>query len=198
MVSKRTEVRQQEIIEAVRNLITTKGMESVTIAAIAEAVGLTEGAIYRHFSSKHEILSLLIREIEQTLLSTVRQAQQEGASGLENLERILKAHLNTVERRRAVSFIVIAEAIAFEGIGLTGRVASMLAAYLDSIRTVLKKGMEDGSLRPDLDADAAAVAFFGVIQSTATVWALNDYAPFFKELGSHLWNIYKKGVAFSV
>jgi len=66
-----TSERQLQIIEATQNLITSKGMEFVTIDAIAEKVGLTEGAIYKHFRSKREILTLLIDSIEQNLMETL-------------------------------------------------------------------------------------------------------------------------------
>ena len=178
-----TLVRRYQIIEAVRNLITTRGMESVTIDAIAEEVGLTEGAIYRHFTSKHQILILLIDDIERSLLNTVRTAQVEGASALKNLEHILEAHLSDVEGHRAASFIMITEAMGFDGIGLSPRVASMLARYLEFVRGVLDKGIKEGSIRHDVDVDAAATAFFGMIQSTATLWALNGYSPPLAERG---------------
>ena len=58
-----TRIRRRQIIDAARDLITSTGMESLTIDAIAEAVGMTEGAIYRHFVSKSAILSLLIDDI---------------------------------------------------------------------------------------------------------------------------------------
>jgi len=198
MARQSTLVRQHQIIEATRILITTRGMESVTIDAIAEEVGLTEGAIYRHFTSKHQILSLLIDDIEENLLSTIRDATEEGASALSNLECILEAHLNDVEGRKAASFIVITEAMGFDGIGLSPRVALMLTHYLEFIRGVIKNGIQDGSIRSDVGVDAAATAFLGLIQSTATLWALNSYSTPLAERRDQMWRIYKKGVTSTV
>jgi AcrR family transcriptional regulator len=195
MIRQNTKVRKHQIIEAARHLITTKGMESVTIDAIADEVGITEGAIYRHFVSKNQILSLLIDDIENTLLATVRDSQVEGASAVSNLCRIMEAHLNDVEGRRAVSFIVIAGAMGFDGIGLTPKVSSMFTHYLESIQDVLRQGILEGSIRPDVDVDAAATAFFGIIQSTATLWALNDYSSPLAEFRAQMWDIYYNGVA---
>ncbi|MDA0988968.1 MAG: hypothetical protein O2783_07615 [Chloroflexi bacterium] len=61
----------------------------------------------------------------------------DGASSLENLECILEAHLSDVEDRRAASFIVITEAIGFDGIGLSTRVSLMLTHYLEFGRGLL-------------------------------------------------------------
>ena len=195
MAKRNTLVRQHQIIEAAKNLITSKGMESVTIDAIAEEVGLTEGAIYRHFSSKHQILTLLIDDIEQSLMETVDNAKVEGAPALESLGRILEAHLSDVEDRRAVSFIVIAEAMGFDGTGLSPRVSLMLTHYLDFIRNIFEEGIEDGSIRASVNPEAAATAFFGLIQSTATLWALNGYSALLAEWRVQMWDIFEKGIA---
>ena len=190
-----TVVRKHQIIEAVINLITVKGMDHVTIDAIAEQVGLTEGAIYRHFASKHQILMLLVDDIEQNLIRKVADSQVEGESALKNLEHVLEAHLDDVEDRRATSFIIIAEAMSFDGIGLAHRVAQMLLNYLGVVQDVIRQGVSEGSMREDLDVSAAATAFLGLVQSAATLWALNDYSHSLTEQRVNMWGIYRRGVA---
>ena len=197
MTRQKTLVRQHQIIEAARNLIAAKGMDGVTIDAIAEEVGLTEGAIYRHFASKHQILSLLVDDIERNLLDTVESAQTEGASAVDSLEHILEAHLSDVEGHRAVSFVVIAEAMGFDGTTLAPKVSLMFTRYLELIQAVLDRGIREGSIRPDINVNAAATTFFGLIQSTATLWALNGYAGQLAEFRSEMWDIYRKGVVSS-
>ena len=190
-----TSERQLQIIEATQNLITSKGMEFVTIDAIAEKVGLTEGAIYKHFRSKREILTLLIDSIEQNLMETLVNSKQVGDSSLDHLGRILVSNLNDVEDRRAVSFIIISEAIAFDGIFMSDRVSLMLNNYLDFIKNVVDEGIKDRSIRPDVDIGAAANTFLGMIQIVATLWSLDAYAESFKGLRTNMWNIYRKGVS---
>ena len=190
-----TVVRKHQIIEAVIYLITTKGMEHVTIDAIAEHAGLTEGAIYRHFASKHQILTLLVDDIENNLVRKVEEAQTQGESALKNLEQILEAHLDDVQDRRATSFIVIAEAMSFDGIGLAPRVSQMLFNYLDVVQEVIGRGIIEGSIRGDLDVEAAATAFLGLVQSAATLWALNDYSHSLTDQRVKMWDIYRRGVA---
>ncbi len=194
MTRQNTIVRRRQIVEAARNLIASKGMEGVTIDAIAEAVGLREGAIYRHFVSKQQILLHLIDDMERNLLDMVGEAQLGAGPPLEKLERIMVAHLTYTDSERAVSFIVIAEAIAFEGIGLRSRVSAMLQRYMDSIQQVLQQGAEEGSLPPDLDVEAAAATFLALIQSTAIFRALADYTWSMAEWRSRVWRIYVAGL----
>ena len=128
MIRRSGVVRQQEIIEAAKNLISMRGMESVTIDAIADEVGLSEGAIYRHFNSKRQILNLLIDDIEFNLMKTLRESQVDGNDAMQNLELIMEAHFGHVGNFMTGSFIVITEAIAFDVAGLRGRVSSMLVS----------------------------------------------------------------------
>ena len=195
MVRQTSPIRRSQIIEAARDLILSKGMESVTIEAIADAVGLSEGAIYRHFSSKRQILLQLIDEIESSLLKSVELAQSVEPTALRALECILETHLADVEGSRGVSFVVVAGAISFEGIGLSDRVGEMLTRYLEALKGLMRRGVAEGSLRPGLDVDAASFSFFGMIQSTATIWALNGYSWQLDDWRKRILEIYKTGVA---
>ena len=60
-------VRQREIIIAAREVIFSKGIEKLTVREIAKELKITNGALYRHFKSKNEIMSLLIDDIEENL-----------------------------------------------------------------------------------------------------------------------------------
>ncbi len=175
VLRERTVVRQHQIFDAVRDLIINRGMEGVTINSIADAVGLTEGAIYRHFSSKQQILSLLIDDTERSLLDTVEKAQVVGESALENLKHILDSLFSEKYGSQAVTFVIITEAMGFNGIGLSNRVLELMNRFLESAKRVLRQGVEDGTLHADLDSDAAATAFLGLVQSLATLWALSGY-----------------------
>ena len=197
MVRQTTSIRKQQIIEAARRLITDKGMEAVTIDAIAETVGFSEAAIYRHFSSKQQILHQLISDLEHDLLACVASAQTTEPNALRVLECILEAHLADVEGSRGVSFIVVAGAMSFEGIGLSHRIREMLDRYIESIKEVMRRGVGEGEFHKNLNVDAAAFTFLGMIQSTATIWALNDYSWSLDQSRNQFLEIYKNGVTAS-
>ncbi len=195
MVRQNSTIRKHQIVEAARGLITEKGMDAVTIDAIADAVGLSEGAIYRHFSSKQQILLLLIDELEHDLLSSVEKTQEIEPNALRVLECILETHLADVEGSRGVSFVVVSGAMSFEGIGLADRVRDMLERYLNVLQEVMRRGVREGTFHSGLDIEAAALTFFGMIQSTATIWALSGYSWSLDRWRSQILEIYKNGVA---
>ena len=191
----RHDVRQSQILQAVGKLIITKGMDSVTMHDIAAEVGVSEAALYRHFTNKRAILLLLLDRWEETLLSTVRGGKFFRIPVLDNLERAFWAQLGDVEDYKSLSFIIMVEAIALEGIsGLSARVAEILTNYLDAIKKILQRGIYEGVIREDINVEAAATIYFGMIQSTATLWALNDYTPSLAEHRTQMWQIFRRGV----
>lgn len=85
-----------------------------------------------------------------------------------------------------VCFIVVAGAMSFEGIGLSDCISEMLDKYLESIKEVMRRGVGDGELHETLNVDAASFTFLGMIQSTATIWALNGYSWSLDQWGNQI------------
>ena len=58
--------RREQILDAAEILMAEHGILSVTMARIAAAVGLTPGALYRHFRSRDEIVAAIVeRDLEE-------------------------------------------------------------------------------------------------------------------------------------
>ncbi len=182
-------------MEAVTRLITRKGLGHVTIKDIAREVGVTEGAVYRHFVSKQQILSYLVDQVGEFLRETVEDAESQDSSALENLERIFRLQLRDIEDYWGLALIVVAGAVSFEDAALRPRVVSVLDAYIERIKGILQKGVQEESLRPDLDVDAAAFTFYGMVQGLASVWVLSETPWQPSDQGDPVWETYKRGVA---
>jgi AcrR family transcriptional regulator len=58
--------RREQILDATEALMAEHGIQSVTMARIAAAVGLTPGALYRHFRARDEIVGAIVeRDLEE-------------------------------------------------------------------------------------------------------------------------------------
>ncbi|MBU0516874.1 MAG: TetR/AcrR family transcriptional regulator, partial [Proteobacteria bacterium] len=56
------------ILEAATSLFVSHGFHGTAISAIAEATGLTKGALYNHFTGKNDLLLALIKKFETEFL----------------------------------------------------------------------------------------------------------------------------------
>ena len=59
--------RQLEIIEAAGKILTASGISGLTIKNLAKEMKFSESAIYRHFTSKEEIIIALLEYLAQSM-----------------------------------------------------------------------------------------------------------------------------------
>ena len=190
-----TETRRREILAEARQIVATRGMKGLTTKKLARATGVSEGALYRHFEGKEDILLGLIDDIEETLFEALKKAERQGGSALERLERLLEAHLSYSERRRGVAFVVISEVLLNGDRRLRQRMHTVIDRYLRLVQALLKKGVAEGQVKPNIEPSAAALAFFGLIQATITLWRFSSTELSPGEQFEALWRVYRDGIA---
>jgi hypothetical protein len=137
---------------------------------------------------------LLAEYIEQSLVEDISRVATEGHTALEVLDRVLRSHLSDIERRRGISFHVIAEIISLGDKKLNFRILQTIEKYTSCLKEFLAEGVKSGEVREDIDLDAAAMALFGIIQGLVNIWALNNYRFDPKERYGALWNIFREAV----
>jgi AcrR family transcriptional regulator len=190
-----TEVRQQQIVDAARKLIFKYGSEHLTVKRIAVEVGISEAAIYRHFTSKKDILSFLLVHIEEVLLADISRAMsEEGPMTLDGIEKAIQTHFTAIDLRKGVSFQVIAEIISLGDKKLNKQASQTIGKYISSLQDLLAEGVKTGCIRSDLDLEAAATLLFGLIQGLVNLWSLGNSGFTLTEKLTSLWQIYREAI----
>jgi AcrR family transcriptional regulator len=90
--------REQAILDAAERLIAEHGFHAVGVDLIGEEAGISGSAIYRHFSSKDEILGALFAAATAELLVRLGAVRDDPQ---QELEHLVDVHLDfTLERTR--------------------------------------------------------------------------------------------------
>jgi AcrR family transcriptional regulator len=196
LVTKRksTSVRQEQIIEAAQKLILKHGSEHVTIRRIAKEVGISEGAIYRHFKSKSDIFSLLLDNVGENLLSDIESSIIPEGTVVDSLDNILNNQLAAITKRHGMSFQIIAEVISLGDKKLNKQLGDIMGNYLNRIKVLLSKGVEKKEVREDVDLEAVSLLFFGMVESVSNYWTLNGYKFVLEDKTMPMWNTLKNSI----
>ncbi len=190
-----TQVRQKQIVSAARRLIVKYGSEHVTVRRMAKEIGVSEGAIYRHFKSKSDVLSFLIDDIEETLIGDIEKNFSKELNSLEILENIIIDHISSIQQRKGVSFQVIAEIISLGDKKLNKKIYEVINKYLDRIKIILDKGVKEGVIQPETDLDSTAILFFGMTQGLVNIWALSQYSFNLQQRYKSVWDVFLKSIS---
>ena len=113
---------------------------------------------------------------------------------LELMENILRNHFSSIEQRKGISFLVIAEIISLGDKKLNKKIFDVLNKYIGHIKDILLKGVEAGEIRKDINTEMAATIFFSMIQGLATIWALSGYNFNLEEKYPSLWSFFRKAI----
>ncbi|MFA5243131.1 MAG: TetR/AcrR family transcriptional regulator [Sulfuricella sp.] len=159
-----TEERQEEIIKAAVELAGEQGVDSVTTQDMANAVGITQGAIFRHFPTKDMIWLAVIHWVRGRLMSVVDMAADQGSDPLDSLEKMFFAHLGFVDKVPAIPKLIFTDQLLKKNPKIRELIRSILADYEAKVTGLLARSKAQNLVRPDLDEHAAAVMFTGIIQ----------------------------------
>ncbi len=81
--------RQLEIINASGKILTNKGLNGLTIKNLAQEMGFSESAIYRHFKSKQEIILAMLNYLAENLEDIYIKSYSKEQSAIHNLKQLV-------------------------------------------------------------------------------------------------------------
>jgi len=102
-ITKAPAVRRQEIIDAARKLFETKGISKTSMNEIAESIGVAKGLVYYYFSSKEELVELVVDQfiagVDAALTGIMNDKQLDFYA---KFTAILELYFNAIPRHPAI------------------------------------------------------------------------------------------------
>lgn len=158
------EERRELTVETVIELAAEQNPSDITTAAIARRMGLTQGALFRHFPSKDAILQAVMEWVSERLLARVEAAATTAPSPAAALEAVFMTHVEFVARHPGVPRMLFGE-LQRAGDSAPKRLArTLLRRYGERLRQIIDAGKDEGSLDKTVETEAAVLLFIGSIQ----------------------------------
>lgn len=188
------EERRAATVEAMVELAAEQNPSEITTAAIAEQMGLSHGALFRHFRSKEAILEAVMTWVSERLLARVDRAAAGAPSPLAALEAVFMTHIDFVARHPGVPRMLFGE-LQRPDERLPRRMAkTLLQHYGQRIEVLLVDGKAAGELDPGLDVEAAVLGFTGSVQGLVMQSLLSGDAGQMREQARRVFAIYRRGI----
>ena len=142
-------LRQGELLDHAVVLVREVGLAGLTVRRLAESVGFSEAALYRHFPNKQALLLAMIERLsEERLLVPLRAlAAAPDRPPRERLAAILEHHVRTVLAVDGLPVLVLAEAAAAGDEPLLARFRAIVGEMLGLIEDLLVVAAADGTSR---------------------------------------------------
>lgn len=186
--------RRAATVEAVIGLAAEQNPSDITTTAIAQRMGLTQGALFRHFPTKDAILQAAMAWVAERLLARVDKAAEEASSPLAALDAMFMTHIAFVSEHPGVPRMLFGE-LQRPGETLPKKIVqALIRQYSDRLRRLLKAGKAKGELHVELDVEAAAVLFIGTIQGLVMQSLLAGDVTRIRRDAPGVFAIYRRGI----
>jgi len=160
---KPTVERREDIARAVLRIIGERGLTSLTTATIAAEVGVTTGALYRHFKSLDEILTETVRSGVEKIEMTF---PDESLPPLERLVALARNRIRVLGSDLGLAWLLRSDQAYFTLPEVAAnRLREVVGRSRRFLLRALREGAQGGSIRGDIDAELLLVPVLGTIHA---------------------------------
>jgi AcrR family transcriptional regulator len=156
MADKRSSVwiSRHDVLIAARDLFEERGFEGTTTDDVASAARIAKRSLYRHFSSKEQLLYELQENFVQALLQEARKLE---GNPEQRLRRMVASHIQVLRDHRREVKVFLEEA---KHVGGTRRIGIMQGqqTYEQAFAQILQDGVDSGVFEiPDVQLACRAI-----------------------------------------
>jgi TetR/AcrR family transcriptional regulator len=152
---KKSGSRRQEILQCLAHMLETEVGARITTARLAQEVGVSEAALYRHFPSKAKMFEGLLEFVEDSVFSRIAIINNEQPEAAVKCQLIISLLLGFASKNPGICRLLTGDAL----IGEQERLRERVAQFFDRIETQLKQIIRNQRMAEQKDhLDAAALA----------------------------------------
>jgi len=189
-----TQERQIEIVAAALRLSRDRSPALITTGDIAAAVGVTQGAVFKHFPTKEAIWIAAMAWVRERLMAALTQAAQDPSTPLAGLEAVFDAHVAFVASHPGVPRLIFHELQQATDSAVKQELRTLLQAYRKLLTGLLGAAAERGEVPADLDREAAATLFVGIVQGLVMQTMVSGKPVTLKAQADRVFAIYLRGI----
>ncbi len=149
---------RERLVQAARALLEDGGYGAASVQAIADRVGVSAGALYRHFPSKAELFVEVFRDAAKRDLAAADEAASSGGY-IERLEAAVSTHARRALRHRRLAWALLHEPV--DPLVDTERLVYR-RTYCRHMAGLLRHAIAAGEI-PEQNVELSAAAVIGAI-----------------------------------
>jgi len=161
------ERQRRRILDAAERLFDEHGIDRVTMAEIISTSGLRASTMYQYFSNKDDIVWAILGEVLADLAAEAKESIGTARTALDKITALLQLIADRLANDQAqVRFMAQFDAMyardwpAERLLTLEAQINPLGFRYFG---TLIREGIADGSLRPDLDPDLTMHAVINAV-----------------------------------
>ncbi|MBO2536029.1 MULTISPECIES: TetR/AcrR family transcriptional regulator [Rummeliibacillus] len=190
---KKNKPKYKQILDAAVIVIADNGYHQAQVSKIAKQAGVADGTIYLYFKNKEDILISVFQEKMSVFVENLQEIINESASASEMLYRMIEGHFRVLSEDHHLAVVTQLE-LRQSNKDLRLKINSILKVYLGLLDEILKRGIQNGEFREDMDIRLTRQVIFGTIDEISTTWVMKEQKYDLVEMAPRVHQILLKGI----
>jgi TetR/AcrR family transcriptional repressor of nem operon len=158
---------RRRILAVAADAFAERGYAGTSLSDVLKASGVTKGGFYFHFPSKEALALATLRNKQEQWAGVVMAAVLRRPRAVEQLDAMVEALCDLHEQDRACRAINrLCTELGDEHPELRPQLSTQLTTWMDMVAAIIRKGQEEGDIRPEVDpataAEIAVESFIGL------------------------------------
>jgi AcrR family transcriptional regulator len=184
--------RQQEIINAAIQIIARQGFQELTTKQIAETVGVSEAALYRHFDSKTDLIHKILEYFQSLAHEAMGTIHTDISDPMEQVKAFMINRYKLFMENPDLAKVMFSEEIFQNDRSLAEHNLTIMHIHRDQLLKSIRNAQEKQEIRTDVEAIQLFRIVVGSMRLLVTQWQLCGYEFNLQDEGEKLWqSIYK-------
>ncbi len=193
MTSKPKLSRREQILTVLTIELEKKLGLPITTSSLANAVGVSEAALYRHFASKAKMFEALINYAEESIFSLINRILEQETDPTIRCYKIINLILSFSEKNPGITRLLIGDILLGENERLHLRVTQFFERIELQIRQILREANLTNGPRPISNIDAAANQMLVYIEGKLSQFIISSFKNKPTEHLEIQWGVIKAG-----
>ena len=157
-----TDIRREQIKKAVLEIIAEEGLHNLSTRKLAKKIGFTEGAIFRHYATKRDIIKAIMDDVASDLISSLRNIVISPVKSEEKLFNYLRTNVKYLKENRGITILLFSEATHLGDQELKDKLNQILLQQKHFIVKIVKDGAAEGVWDKKLKPEDIATLYMGI------------------------------------
>lgn len=166
--------RQEEIINAAIQIIAEQSASALSMRGVAELVGISEPALYRHFENKDDLLLKLIAYINQNQQAILQKTSSPDKHALEQLEELLERIIENYAQYWPLTTTLYATGMFYSNRELMDEHSSVIESSMISIERLIEKSRAARDVNEKMTVNQMALVIFGSMRLLTERWIMSE------------------------
>ena len=173
MEKQSTEIRQEQIKQAVLDIIYTDGLKNLSTRNLAKRIGMSEGAIFRHFATKQDIILAIIKDVQYDFIGSLRIIANSTTEPEERLNRFLCQTVKYLTQNKGITMLMFSEASHHNDEALKNSLLQIFNNQKKFVSKIIHDGIALGIWDEAIPVENVAMIYMGIPVSLNIELVLN-------------------------